>query len=328
MGRWTHKHSEAIYGTGAGIPSGHFYGPTTLSADRQTLYLFVPHTSDKPVVVRGLKNHVNRIRIVGNGTKIKGQILGKQWELGAGHSLYRRAARRGRRDHDRDCPTAQGRSRPAPLIGDPKQMTTRILFVGNSFTARNSLPDLLSAAVEAGGKGALEWELVSAGGASLRQHFNKGDVAALLRDASWDAVVLQEQSTLPAKNAARMDDNVRDLDALIGQAGARTVLYMTWSRADAPETQTAISAAYAESGQQVGATVVPAGLAWQLCLRRNRRLSCTTETGAIPRCRQLPGGLRLLQGALCRARKENTHAGYRRARSGTTHPSGVRTAGR
>ena len=161
-------------------------------------------------------------------------------------------------------------------------MTTRILFVGNSFTARNSLPDLLAQLVEAGGKGALEWELVSAGGASLRQHFNKGDVAALLRDASWDAVVLQEQSTLPAKNAARMDDNVRDLDALIGQAGARTVLYMTWARADAPETQTAISAAYAESGEQVGATVVPAGLAWQLCLAQEPQIVLHDRDGSHP----------------------------------------------
>ena len=88
MGRWTHKHSEAIYETKAGIPSGHFYGPTTLSADRQTLYLFVPHTSDKPIVVRGLKNHVNRIRIVGNGTKIKGQILGKQYWSSVPGILY------------------------------------------------------------------------------------------------------------------------------------------------------------------------------------------------------------------------------------------------
>lgn len=161
-------------------------------------------------------------------------------------------------------------------------MTTRILFVGNSFTARNSLPDLLAQLVEAGGKGALEWKLVSAGGASLRQHFNKGDVAALLRDAPWDSVVLQEQSTLPAKNAARMGDNVRDLHALIRQAGARTVLYMTWARADAPETQTAISAAYAESGEQVGATVVPAGLAWQLCLAQEPQIVLHDRDGSHP----------------------------------------------
>ena len=47
IGHWMHKHAEAIYGTIAGIPPGHFYGPTTLSDDRQTLYLFLPRTSDR-----------------------------------------------------------------------------------------------------------------------------------------------------------------------------------------------------------------------------------------------------------------------------------------
>ena len=88
LGRWTHKHAEAIYGTNAGIAAGHFYGPTTLSADRQTLYLFLPHKPSGPVVVRGLKNQVNRIRIVGNGTKLKSQILGKQYWSSVPGILY------------------------------------------------------------------------------------------------------------------------------------------------------------------------------------------------------------------------------------------------
>jgi alpha-L-fucosidase len=44
LGRWTQAHKEAIYGTIAGIPAGHFYGPTTLSKDRRILYLFLPQT--------------------------------------------------------------------------------------------------------------------------------------------------------------------------------------------------------------------------------------------------------------------------------------------
>ena len=79
FGRWTHKHAEAIYGTRRGIEAGHFYGPTTVSADGTTLYLFVPQRPTEPLVVRGLKNKVNRIRIVGNGTKLDWQILGKQY---------------------------------------------------------------------------------------------------------------------------------------------------------------------------------------------------------------------------------------------------------
>ena len=79
LGRWTHKHGEAIYGTRAGLPPGHFYGPTTLSRDRETLYLFLPHRPGGPIVVRGLKNQINRARIVGNGTKLVTNVMGGQY---------------------------------------------------------------------------------------------------------------------------------------------------------------------------------------------------------------------------------------------------------
>jgi alpha-L-fucosidase len=45
LGRWTNKHSEAIYGTLAGIPKDCYYGASTLSADSTVLYLFVPSNS-------------------------------------------------------------------------------------------------------------------------------------------------------------------------------------------------------------------------------------------------------------------------------------------
>ena len=50
----------------------------------------------------------------------------------------------------------------------------KILFIGNSFTARNNLPGLL--AQLAGTRGQkLDHRLIWAGGASLRMHWNKGD---------------------------------------------------------------------------------------------------------------------------------------------------------
>lgn len=77
LGRWTNKHKEAIYGTISGIPKEHFYGPTTLSKDKKTLYLFIKGNPNGEVVVRGLKNKINRIYVVGQGTKLSHQVLGK-----------------------------------------------------------------------------------------------------------------------------------------------------------------------------------------------------------------------------------------------------------
>ena len=81
--------------------------------------------------------------------------------------------------------------------------------------------------------------------------------------------MLQEQSTLPIKNADRMKQNVQLFDSAIKMAGATTVLYMTWARQQAPETQHAISEAYKSLGRELGAIVVPVGNVWRVFLRQH-----------------------------------------------------------
>src|SRR3954463_16804205 len=122
-----------------------------------------------------------------------------------------------------------------------------ILFIGNSFTQRNDLPGML-AGTAAERKISIHHQLISVGGASLRTHWNAGRAAKAIATGGYDYVVLQEQSTLPVKNAKRMAENVRLFDEVIKQAGSKTVLYMTWARQYAPESQQTITKAYNSIG--------------------------------------------------------------------------------
>ncbi len=79
LGRWTNKHKDAIFGTRAGIPKDHFYGATALSQNREILYLFVPYKPQGPIVLKGIKNTINRIWVVGNGTKLEWDIKMKAY---------------------------------------------------------------------------------------------------------------------------------------------------------------------------------------------------------------------------------------------------------
>lgn len=79
LGRWTGKHAEAIYGSGAGIPYEHYYGPTALNKEGNILYLFVPHKPNGPLMLKGIKNKINRIWVVGNGTKLNWDVKMKQY---------------------------------------------------------------------------------------------------------------------------------------------------------------------------------------------------------------------------------------------------------
>lgn len=79
LGRWTHKHQDAIYATHAGIPKDYYYGSSTISPDSTILYLFVEDIPKGPLAIKGLKNEINRIWVVGNGTKLRWDIKMKPY---------------------------------------------------------------------------------------------------------------------------------------------------------------------------------------------------------------------------------------------------------
>jgi alpha-L-fucosidase len=85
LGRWNKKHSEAIYGTRGGLPEGYFHGPSTLGADSTMLYLFTAGDNGGQVMLEGIKNKINRIYVVGNGTKLTWkEYLKPYWSSNSG----------------------------------------------------------------------------------------------------------------------------------------------------------------------------------------------------------------------------------------------------
>ncbi len=79
LGRWNRKHSRAIFNTKAGIPRDYFDGPTTLSEDGKTLYLFLTGKPNGPLMLKGITNKINNIWVVGSGIKLKHDIKMKAW---------------------------------------------------------------------------------------------------------------------------------------------------------------------------------------------------------------------------------------------------------
>jgi|CZKI01.1.fsa_nt_gi alpha-L-fucosidase len=79
LGRWTHKHAEALYGSVAGLPPGYFYGASTLNQARDTLYLIF---FDRPVdslALKGVRNRIKRISVLGGPELSHKTIGGASW---------------------------------------------------------------------------------------------------------------------------------------------------------------------------------------------------------------------------------------------------------
>ena len=77
LGKWNKKNGDAIFGTVAGLPQGHFYGPTTLSKDSTVLYLFLPAQTAGNIMVKGLANVIKDITVVGTPAHLTHKVVGK-----------------------------------------------------------------------------------------------------------------------------------------------------------------------------------------------------------------------------------------------------------
>lgn len=76
LGAWIAKHEEAIYPTDGGLPHGHIYGTSTLSKDKETLYVFIFDRPWDQISVKGIITPVKRVSVVGTGTELAHTKIG------------------------------------------------------------------------------------------------------------------------------------------------------------------------------------------------------------------------------------------------------------
>lgn len=144
--------------------------------------------------------------------------------------------------------------------------TERVLFIGNSHTRRHGGLDWqignFVAAEDAPRR--YEGEIVADGGATLADHWAQG-AAQGIPDGDFDVVVLQ--GWLAGARTASVEpflEHARLFDEVISDAGARTVLFMTWPRdhSDWSTLQDAVSA-HRRLERELGAIVAPAAVAFE-----------------------------------------------------------------
>ena len=153
----------------------------------------------------------------------------------------------------------------------------KILFIGNSFTYFNDMPQrIFPLFTDAAG---IECEVysVTKGGYTLGRFADPDDpygkkVRELLDTVSFDAVILQEQSHTPISNNEGFCSALRLLDEMIEENGARTYLYSTWGYHEGKESlplygtdtrdmEMKLRAAYSAIAKEIGASVCQVGRA-------------------------------------------------------------------
>jgi uncharacterized protein DUF4886 len=140
----------------------------------------------------------------------------------------------------------------------------QVLFIGNSHTYFNYMPQMLAALTHAEDRG---FELVvdqcTGEGAGLAWHWKNLPSRNAIREKPWDYVVLQDRSGGPLEEPNSFTRHAGLLNAEIRKQGAKTIFFLTWANRSRPDSQAVIADAYAMTAHKLQADLAPVGLAWQ-----------------------------------------------------------------
>lgn len=169
--------------------------------------------------------------------------------------------------------------------GLAKESIKNILFLGNSFTSHNELPEMFTLLASAGGYN-VSVESITKDGAKLQDYNNElGPQLSEKLKKKWDIIVLQEQSRIPSipKDCKEsMYPNVRELNKKIIKNGAKAMMYMTWGYrygdidngyATYEEMQEALKKGYMDIAQELSLPVAPVGLSFLKAKQKNKDIN-------------------------------------------------------
>lgn len=172
---------------------------------------------------------------------------------------------------------AQGPAVKQPQVDTPK----RVLFVGNSYLYYNdSLHNHVRRMVIANDPSlekAMQYKSATIGGASLAHHNIEylTEPGRIGIKEPFELVILQGGSFAPLsdKRRAEFREKVKEYSKIIADRGGKTALYMTHvyvkpHKQAKPENMRLTEELYVSAGNEVGALVIPVGLAFEEAFRR------------------------------------------------------------
>ena len=116
------------------------------------------------------------------------------------------------------------------------QSSKRVLFLGNSYTAVNNLPQLTASLANSAGD-TLIFDVNAPGGYTLQNHVSNSTSIQKILQGNWDFVVLQEQSQKPSWPISQVITDVFpyakalcDTIRYAGPCHTKPLFFMTWGR--------------------------------------------------------------------------------------------------
>lgn len=158
----------------------------------------------------------------------------------------------------------------------------KVLFIGNSYTGVNNLPEKVSKLASSLGD-SISYDSSTPGGFRLMDHATYQGTLNKISQEKWDFVVIQAQSQEPSFPPEQVIADVLPYAVILNDSiksnygCSETVFYMTWGRKNGDMQncptwppvctylgmQERLVAGYMSMAEQNGSTIAPVGLAWK-----------------------------------------------------------------
>jgi hypothetical protein len=157
----------------------------------------------------------------------------------------------------------------------------KVLFIGNSLTYSNDLPQMVQIVGEAAGH-EIAVRSFAVGNYSLENHWASGKAREMIESADWDVVVLQQGPSSLALNKLQLKESASKFDTIIRAQGAIPALYMVWPELTRPAAFDAVSDAYSQAAEAVDGMLLPVGEAWRIAWSMDPDLAFYGSDGFHP----------------------------------------------
>jgi len=147
--------------------------------------------------------------------------------------------------------------------GDEKNNSVHsILFVGNSLTYTNNLPELVAKIANDNGV-AVETTILAYPNYALEDHWNDGQLQKLIANGSFDFVVVQQGPSSHAEGRDMLLDYGERISALCKKHNVQLAFFMVWPAKANYQTFNSVIKNYSDAAQQTQSILCPVGKIWK-----------------------------------------------------------------
>lgn len=148
------------------------------------------------------------------------------------------------------------------LIKPPEAGKINILFVGNSLTYSNNLPELVEQVAHQHGKDVVSGMLALPNYA-LEDHWNDGEVKKLIASGNYQYVVVQQGPSSQADGRAMLLEYGLLMKELCNQHEAKLAFFMVWPAKINYHMFPGVIANYTEAARKTNSILCPVGAVWK-----------------------------------------------------------------